>query len=168
MNYHLFLCKNPNVRWKDNGDEYSPNCQIIFRSLNEFWVESKINYTLRRRKLNFVITSKILRGVLDTTLRRGRDSIVVKFTTTYICNQCLSPLMLWVQIFIRARCTTLCNKICQWLAACRRFSTNKTDRHGIIEILLKVALNTITLTKKIYGSHDELFDKIFQTYSVVS
>jgi hypothetical protein len=25
-------------------------------------------------------------------------------------------------------------------------STNKTDRHDIIEILLKVALNTITLT----------------------
>ena len=25
-------------------------------------------------------------------------------------------------------------------------STNKTDRHGITEILLKVALNTITLT----------------------
>jgi hypothetical protein len=27
-------------------------------------------------------------------------------------------------------------------------STNKTDRHDIIEILLKVALNTITLTSK--------------------
>ena len=26
-------------------------------------------------------------------------------------------------------------------------STNKTDRHGITEILLKVALNTITLTR---------------------
>jgi len=26
----------------------------------------------------------------------------------YICNQCLSPLMLWVWILIRARCTTLC------------------------------------------------------------
>jgi len=26
----------------------------------------------------------------------------------YLCNQCLSPLMLWVRISIRARCTTLC------------------------------------------------------------
>ena len=26
----------------------------------------------------------------------------------YLCNQCVSPLMLWVQISIRARCTTLC------------------------------------------------------------
>jgi hypothetical protein len=34
----------------------------------------------------------------------------------YLCNQCLSPLKLWVQISIRARCTTLCDKICQWLA----------------------------------------------------
>jgi len=26
----------------------------------------------------------------------------------YLCNQCLSPVMLWVRISIRARCTTLC------------------------------------------------------------
>ena len=45
------------------------------------------------------------------------------------------------------------HKVCQWLAADLWFSlgshvssTNKTDRHEITEILLKVALNTITLT----------------------
>jgi hypothetical protein len=50
--------------------------------------------------------------------------------------------------------TTLCNKVCQWLTTGRLFSlgalvssTNKTDRHNITEILLKVALNTITLTR---------------------
>ena len=44
----------------------------------------------------------------------------------------------------------LCDKVCQWLAAGRWFSPgtpvsfpNKTDRHDIAEILLKVALNTI-------------------------
>ena len=50
--------------------------------------------------------------------------------------------------------TTLCDKVCQWLAAGQGFSlgtpvsssTNKTDHHDIPEILLKVALNTITLT----------------------
>ena len=49
--------------------------------------------------------------------------------------------------------TTLCDKVYQWLAACRWFSSgtpvspsNKTDRHDITEILLKVTLNTITLT----------------------
>ena len=33
----------------------------------------------------------------------------------YISNRCLSPLMLWVRISLRARCTTLCDKVNQWL-----------------------------------------------------
>ena len=72
---------------------------------------------------------------------------------TYLCNQCLSPLMLWVRISIRVRCTTLCDKVCQWLPTCRWFSpgtpvssTNKTDCHDIAEILLKVPLNNIKQT----------------------
>jgi hypothetical protein len=55
---------------------------------------------------------------------------------------------------IRTRCTTLCDKVSQWLETGRWFSpgtpvssTNKADRHDITEILLKVALNTIKLTK---------------------
>ena len=46
--------------------------------------------------------------------------------------------------------TPLCDKVCQCPTTDRWFSpvssTNKTDRHDITEILLKVALNTITLT----------------------
>ena len=63
---------------------------------------------------------------------------------------CLS---LWVRISHRQRGvldTTLCDKVCQWLATGWWFSpgtpvssTNKTDRHNITEILLKVALGTI-------------------------
>ena len=72
----------------------------------------------------------------------------------YQCNQCLSPLMLWARIIsIRARYTTLCDKVCQWHTTGPWFSpgppvssTNKTDRHDITEILLKVALNTIKQT----------------------
>ena len=69
-----------------------------------------------------------------------------------ICNQCLSPLQLWVWIQSRRGIIdpTLCDKVCQWLAAGQCFSpgtlvssTNKTDCHNITEILLKVALNTI-------------------------
>ena len=48
--------------------------------------------------------------------------------------------------------TTLCDKVCQWLATGRWFSpgtpvssTIKTTCHDITEILLKVALNTINL-----------------------
>ena len=73
----------------------------------------------------------------------------------YLCNQCLSPLMLWVRISIKAKCTTLCDKACQWLATGRWCfsgtpvsSTNKTDCHDISEILLKVTLNTINRTNK--------------------
>jgi hypothetical protein len=50
--------------------------------------------------------------------------------------------------------TTLCDKVRQLLATGRWFSpgipvssTNKIDRHDITEILLKVALNTLNLTK---------------------
>ena len=59
---------------------------------------------------------------------------------------------MWIRTPLR-RCvldTTLCDKVCQRLAAGRCFSpvssTKTTDRHDITEILLKVALNTITLT----------------------
>ena len=57
-----------------------------------------------------------------------------------------------VRIPLMERCTdtTLCDKVRQLLVTCRWFSagipvssTNKTDRHDITEILLKVALNTI-------------------------
>ena len=72
----------------------------------------------------------------------------------YLCNRYLSPPMLWVQIPIRSRCTTLCDKVCRWIATGRWFSpsptvssTNKTDRHDLTEILLIVALSTIKLNQ---------------------
>jgi len=44
------------------------------------------------------ITLKSFRGL------RGRDRMVVGFTSTY-ANQCLSPLTLWVRTPFMARCT---------------------------------------------------------------
>jgi hypothetical protein len=71
-------------------------------------------------------------------------------------------LMLLVRISIRARCTTLCDKVCLWLATGRWFSlcppvssTNKTDLHHIAEILLNVALITIKQTKIYCGSRPQ-------------
>ena len=61
--------------------------------------------------------------------------------------------MLWVRTPLR-RCVLdiVCDKICQWLAAgwwvSPVSSTNKTDRHDITELLLKVALNTVKLLKQ--------------------
>jgi hypothetical protein len=63
--------------------------------------------------------------------------------------------MLWVwkpllQSWRGILITTFLEKVCMWLVECwwfssgtPVFSTNKTDRHDITEILLKVALNTI-------------------------
>jgi hypothetical protein len=39
-----------------------------------------------------------------------------------LCNHCLPSVTLWVRISIRARCTTLCDKVCQWRATGRWFS----------------------------------------------
>ena len=70
----------------------------------------------------------------------------------YLCNQYLSPLTLLVRTLLGWGIldTMLCDKVCQWLATGWWFSpdnpvssTNKTDRHNIAEILLKVALNPI-------------------------
>jgi hypothetical protein len=73
--------------------------------------------------------------------------------SNYLCNQCLSWLKLWASSWCGIFDTTLCDKVCQWLATGQWFSpgtpvysTNKTDRYDIAKILLNVALNTITLT----------------------
>jgi hypothetical protein len=75
-------------------------------------------------------------------VRHGCDRMVV--------GQRISPITLGVRIQPRRDIldTTLWDKVCQWLTTCRWFSqgppvssTNKTDRHDITEILLKVALN---------------------------
>ena len=43
--------------------------------------------------------------------------------------------------------TTLCDNVCQWFSLNIPVSNiNKTNHHDIAEVLLKVALNTITLT----------------------
>ena len=68
----------------------------------------------------------------------------------YLCNQYLSQptLRVWIPLRRGVLDTTLCDQVCQGLAAdqwCSTgtpiSSTNKTDSHDIIEILL----NTITL-----------------------
>ena len=87
----------------------------------------------------------------------------------YVCNQCLSPLMLWIRISISARCTTLCDKDCQWLAITwwfspgpPVFSTNRTDRHDITEIVFKVLLNTMaTILPIIPNTHTPPPTRIF-------
>jgi hypothetical protein len=88
---------------------------------------------------------------------RGHDRMVVGFIPTYAIsayhNQCLSPLTLWIWISLKIGLldATLCDQVCQSLAAGHWFSPgtlvssiNKTDCHNITEILLKVTSKTIT------------------------
>jgi hypothetical protein len=62
--------------------------------------------------------------------------------------------------------TTLCDKVCQWLATGRWFSlissTNKNDCHDIAEILMKMALNTISQTPSL--SHDKRYSMILSCH----
>ena len=77
--------------------------------------------------------------------------MVVGFTTTYAISAYYHLSCEFEPSSLRGVLdTSLCDKVCQWLATGRWFSpgtpvsfTNKTDRHDINEILLKVVLNTI-------------------------
>jgi hypothetical protein len=91
---------------------------------------------------------------------RGSSWSYGSWIYNYRCNQCISTLTLRVLMPLREGVldTTLCDKVSQWLADGRWFSpgtpvssTNKTDRHDITEILLKVTLSTKTLT--LYLAH---------------
>ena len=65
--------------------------------------------------------------------------------SNYLCNQCLSPVMLRVRISLRRGVldTPLFYAVCSGTPASY---SNKTDRHDLTWKILKVALNTITLT----------------------
>jgi hypothetical protein len=82
-------------------------------------------------------------------MNEGNLLILKKGAVLVMILWLLGPLKLWVKIPFRWVLfnTTLCDKVCQWLAAGqwfspgnRVFSTNKTDRHYITEILSIVAL----------------------------
>ena len=141
-------------------DETHP-CSFVTQTLITTlpYIENNVNkrYTIaviwefsisRLKYLQFIITFFVPLGG-----RRGRDRMVVGFTTTYA----ISAYHHWCCEFESrsGRGVQHYNTICQWLATGRWFSpgppfssTNKTDRHDITEILLKVALNTIKQAKK--------------------
>jgi len=66
--------------------------------------------------------------------------------------------------------TTLCDKVCQLLAAGWWFSSvssnNKTDRHDITKILLKVALSTINPPPPKKINNNKNTHKMFTYYDV--
>jgi hypothetical protein len=93
---------------------------------------------------------------INSALLHGRGRMVVGFTTTCAISahhllSCEFECHSWEGLLV----TTLCDKVCQWLATGQWFSpgtpvfsANKTDHHDITEILLKVVLNTINQPTK--------------------
>ena len=100
----------------------------------------------------FVIVLSAL--LLEIRSRRGRDCMVVEFATACLIS-------VYRHLTFEFECipcqdvlyTTLCDKVCQWPAMGWWYispiipvsTSNKADRHDIAEILLKVAINIITL-----------------------
>jgi hypothetical protein len=103
------------------------------------------------QKHNTLVTVMFGRQWVLTT---APTRMVVGFITTYAISayhhwRCEFKSRSWQGVLD----TTLCDKGCQWLETSLWFShgtrvssTNNTDRHDITEILLKEALNNITLT----------------------
>ena len=95
---------------------------------------------------------KWCRAINQARDRRGRDRMVFGFITTYAIVPIITDVVNWDLLRRGVLNTTLSDKVCQWLAPGRWFSTgtpvsstNKTDRHNTAEILLEVASNTLTL-----------------------
>ena len=98
------------------------------------------NQMLRGVPTAYLIYLYILIVIWD---RHGRNRMVVRFTTTYAISayhhwSCDFEPRSWRGVLD----TTLCDKVCQWLATGRWFSL--VSSINISEILLKVALSTIT------------------------
>ena len=81
-----------------------------------------------------------------------------------ICNQWLSPLTLWVGVPVQRGVldTTLCDEVYRWLHSggilpVLRFPSPIKLSHDIAEILLKVALNTLTILSDVSLNDNLLF-----------
>jgi hypothetical protein len=153
---HTVICKNSDTAMFD-----------VFRKVvnvdyKKYWfknctyVSSKLFFFINERsglvsiwRLKYIITVLYMITIHHWVMVR-----IMVFNATFN-NISVISWPLWVRIPLRRDVldATLCDKVCQWLAASLWFSpgnpvssTNTTDRHDITEILLKMALNTIIRT----------------------
>jgi hypothetical protein len=103
---------------------------VVENSKSTFIILNKI-YVSHKKSNNFLKASK---WTSERTVWKKEKTWYGSWIYNYPCNPCLSPLTLWFD-------TTLCDKVCQWLATGQWFSpvysTNKTDYHDITERVLK-------------------------------
>jgi hypothetical protein len=98
---------------------YYLDCGYFLGGGKEFFFFIKTFYDF---PWSYIFLSMARRG------RRGRDRMVIRFTSTiynYLCNRCLEPLKLRVRSWRGVLDTTLCNKVYQWLATSRWFFPGK-------------------------------------------
>jgi hypothetical protein len=114
---------------------------IIIHYLLQIYINSWLYKNILHLNFFFTNGTFLYNFLTEIRGRRGRDRMVVGFTTTYA----ISAYHHWVWISIRVRCTTLCDSLSVTYGRSVVFSdppvssTNKTDGCDIIEILLKVA-----------------------------
>ena len=89
--------------------------QITFTSVSQF------SYGVMHFRTTRYVFRDVMYDLLITLLGPSWSWSYGSWIYNYLCNQWLSPLMLWVRISIWARCTTFCDKVCQWLATGRVF-----------------------------------------------
>jgi len=88
---------------------------------------AKVQSTTQLQARAVLLILKILLWLWNVEMVLWRPSWWWSFGSwinNYLCNQCLSPLTLWVRFPPRRGLhdTTLCDKICQWLVAGGWFS----------------------------------------------
>ena len=93
-------------------------CLFFSRRNGNIWLVDSLPIHVFNRILYYKNTCRIL--ILYASFLFIGDSLISKgpswqwsygsWIYNYLCNKCLSPLMLWVQISIRARCAT-CDKV---------------------------------------------------------
>ena len=122
-----------------------------------------LSLEVRRKEMSFVISPLVLTTIkylsIDLSQFTYAIYIVSKLRPSWswsyrswiyncLCNQILSPLKLWVRISlileIQHYVTKFVSNLRQVGWGTPVSSTNKTDFHDITEILLEVALNTMT------------------------
>jgi len=95
----------------------------ISKSIDSLLFDWRIRHVYKRRRNSFVCWEPINRfNQTHVSICPWGPSWSWSYDSwiyNYLCNQCLSPLTLWVRIPFRRGVldTTLCDKVCQWLAA---------------------------------------------------
>jgi hypothetical protein len=115
-------------RWNVGGLPHD-NTYVVISSVSIFkacqlWSLLCIRVVLGQLWYQFILKKKIMNARRVSTFfkivifvpssshtsgRRVRDRMVASWICNYLCNRCLSLLMLWVRLPLRGRCTILCD-----------------------------------------------------------